>query len=122
MDILLVEDDTLVAETVCATIKKWNHNSMLAGTGRDAVSMAQEKTFDLALLDIMLPDGLGYEFIPELRKCQPGLKFITMTGYNTPEMEIEARAQGIHYYMAKPINFAELKAILDHMAQRQTSF
>ena len=107
---------------VRATMKKWNQNVLLAVTGQDAVSMAEKKTFDLVLLDIMLPDGLGYEFIPELRKHQPDIKIITMTGYNTPEMETEARAQGIHYYMAKPINFKELRAILDHMAQRQTSF
>ena len=118
MDILLVEDDTLVAETVSSTMKKWNHNVLWATGGRDAISMAQENTFDLILLDIMLPDGLGHEFIPDLRKHQPEIKIITMTGYNTPDMETEIRSQGIHYYMAKPISLKELKAILDHMAKR----
>ena len=80
--------------------------------------MAQEKTFDLVLLDIMLPDGLGHEFIPALRKHQPEIKIITMTGYSTPAMETEIRSQGIHYYMAKPISLKELKAILDHMSKK----
>ena len=119
MNILLVEDDALVAKMVKATMTKWNQKVLLASSGQAAVSMAGENTFDLVLLDIMLPDGLGYDFIPEIKKFQPDIKIITMTGYNTPEMETKARAQGINYYMAKPINLTELKSILDHLVKKK---
>ena len=87
MNILLIEDDALVAKMMGAAMKKWDQEVILATTGKAAVKEAGRKQFDLALLDIMLPDGFGYDFIPEIKKSQPDLKIITMTGYSTPEME-----------------------------------
>jgi len=118
MKILLVEDDALVAEVVCDTMKMWDQNVVLATTGRSAVRAAARRHFDLALLDIMLPDGTGDEFIPEIKRHQPDLRIVTMTGHNTPEMEKRVRRHGIAYYMAKPVDFKELKDIVDHISKK----
>ena len=91
----------------------------MATSGKAAVQAASRKQFDLALLDIMLPDGFGYDFIPEIKRNQPDLKIITMTGHSTPEMEKRVRKHGITYYMAKPVNFKELKDIVDHISKKQ---
>lgn len=118
MNILLVEDDANVAMMLCDNMTWWGHEVKLANSGKAAVNETARQRFDLALLDIMLPDGFGYEFIPEIRKSQPDLKIITMTGHNTPEMERRARKQGITYYMAKPVNIKELKIIVDHISKQ----
>ncbi len=118
MNILLVEDDALVAEMMSAAMKKWDQEVILATSGKAAVEAAGSKQFDLALLDIMLPDGFGYDFIPEIKRSQPDLKIITMTGHSTPEMEKRVRQHGITYYMAKPVNFKELKDIVDHISKK----
>ena len=118
MNILLVEDDALVAEMMSDAMKRWDQEVVLAVSGKAAVQAAGSQEFDLALLDIMLPDGFGYDFIPEIKKSQPDLKIITMTGHSTPEMEKRVRKHGIAYYMAKPVNFKELKDIVDHISRK----
>ena len=118
MRILLIEDDALTAEMMTDAMQKWNQEVVLATSGKSAVKVAGSRQFDLVLLDIMLPDGFGYDFIPKMRFNQPDLKIITMTGHNTPEMEKRVRQHGITYYMAKPVNFKELKDIVNHIATR----
>ncbi len=120
MNILLVEDDVTVAEIMSDTLQKWKQDVTLATSGTAAVNESGSQRFDLALLDIMLPDGFGYDFIPEIKRSQPDLKIITMTGCSTPEMEKRVRQHGITYYMAKPVNFKELKDIVDHISRKAT--
>ena len=118
MNILLVEDDALMAEMVGEAMRKWNQTVTLATSGKEAVQAAGDRSFDLALLDIVLPDGFGYDFIPGMRASQPDLKIVTMTGHSTPEMEKRVRRHGIAYYMAKPVSFQELKDIVDHISKK----
>jgi DNA-binding response OmpR family regulator len=121
MNILLVEDDPTAAQIMQDTMKLWQQDVVLATCGEAAVQATEQQQFDLVLLDIMLPDGFGYNFIPAIRKYQPDLKIITMTGNNTPEMEKRIREYGITYYMAKPVNFKELKDIINHIANKSAA-
>jgi len=54
------------------------------------------------LLDIYLPDCKGHELIPKFKEARPDMGIVTITGYNTRELELEVRQQGILYYMVKP--------------------
>ena len=118
MEILLVEDDVSNAQLITKAIENWNHHVELAETGKEALEKARKNIFDLALLDIMLPDILGYELIPEFKKYDSGIQIITMTGHNSPEMERKIRGYGITYYMTKPVSLYELKSIMNHMSKK----
>ena len=120
MNILLVEDDVTVAELVSDIMERWGQSVTLADSGKAALIEAGRQPFDMALIDIMLPDGFGYDFLPEIKRRQPDLKIITMTGCSTPEMEKRARQQGIAYYMAKPVNIGELRDIVEHLSGKQS--
>jgi len=119
MDILIVEDDISAGTLIFQSVKQWGHHVELTDTGEEALKKVRQKTFDLILLDVMLPDGFGYEKIPDYKTYQPDVNIIVMTGYNTPEMERTVREFGITYYMAKPININELKDILDHLSNKR---
>lgn len=116
MQILLVEDDVSSAKMISKAIRRWDHHVALAETGKKAVEKAKRNPFDLVLLDIMLPDVVGYELIPEFKRYDSGIQIITMTGHNTPEMERKIRGYGITYYMTKPVLLHELESILDHLS------
>jgi len=118
MEILLVEDDVNLAKTLSEVIENWEHPVDVATTGKEAVVKVKNKWFDLILLDIFLPDVMGYELIPEFKKYCSWINIITMTGYNTPEMEKKIRGYGIAYYMAKPVSYRELKSILVHLSAK----
>ncbi|MDY6903949.1 MAG: response regulator [Thermodesulfobacteriota bacterium] len=119
MNILIVDDDTTLAQALDRALKRWGHFVDTVGTGHDAAGIIQDRQYDLILLDIFLPDGKGYEWIPMFKHQEPGRYIITMTGYNTPEMEKKVRSYGIAYYMAKPVSKNELKLIIDHLSNKQ---
>jgi len=115
MHILLVEDDEMISELVMATMKNWGQRIVLATAKREARLKIETSRFDLVLLDMMLPDGFGYELIPEIKQTSPQSNIITMTGHNNPELEKTVRGLGVTYYLLKPIDFDELKSIIDHI-------
>lgn len=119
MNILLIEDEALVGDLLVTALKDWHQKTVWVTTKKEALSKIEEDRFDMTLLDIMLPDGFGYDIIPEIKRLQPEINIITMTGYNTPEMEKTIREFGISYYMAKPVNLKELKHIIDHFVTKQ---
>jgi DNA-binding NtrC family response regulator len=119
MNILLVEDDRAVSSVLAEIIHRWGYGVENAGTCKHALMKISENRFDLVLLDVFLPDGKGHELIPRIRELWPTVGIITMTGYNSRELETEIRKQGVLYYMIKPFNTKCLKDLLDHIAQKQ---
>ena len=119
MNVLVVEDDDSNAEPIAGIIKAWDHKVEVSGTGKDALEKARRKHFDLVLLDIFLPDCKGHDLIPQLRDIWPDRGIVTMTGYNSRELELEVRQQRILYYMIKPFETKHLKTLLDHISRKR---
>ena len=119
MNILVVEDDVSEAEAIKESIEVLNHNGETAGTGQDALIKIRQKRFDLVLLDIYLPDCKGHKLIPQFKEVWPDIGIVTMTGYNTRELEWEVRQQGIIYYMIKPFKIKEIGEVLDHISKKR---
>ena len=118
MKILLVEDDPFVSELLKTNIEKWRHEGAVADNGKDAVEMVRNEKFDLVILDIFLPDCKGHELIPQFKAVDPKIGVITITGYNSRELELEIRRHGILHYLIKPVDLKTLKTIVDHIAQK----
>lgn len=115
MKILIIEDSKEVSDPLMLILKKWGHHVTLAQTGEEALKIVTLEMFDLILLDIYLPDGMGYDLIPKLKDQWSGMDIITMTGHSSRETEEKTRQQGILYYMVKPVNLEELKSIITHL-------
>jgi DNA-binding response OmpR family regulator len=115
--ILIIEDTDQVSKFLKLKIEKWGHKAIVAETGKEALDIIETEIFDLILLDIFLPDTIAYDLIPKLKKGWSGMEIITMTGHSSRDVEKKVRRQGILYYMVKPIDLAELKSILQHMAK-----
>ncbi len=71
------------------------------------------------LLDIQLPDCKGDELIPQFKEIWPDIGVVTMTDYNSRELELEVRQKGILFYMIKPFSKKVLKEILDHISKKK---
>jgi len=104
---------------IAENIERWGHRVETAGTGEDALERVRQKRFDLVLLDIFLPDCKGHELIPQFKETWPETGVVTMTGYNTRDLEWEVRQHGIIYYMTKPFRMEELKEIFDHISKKK---
>jgi DNA-binding response OmpR family regulator len=118
MDILIVKDNDAVTTVLTESIQHWGYSAENADTCKDALDKVNQKRFDLILLDIFLPDGKGHHLIPQLKELWPTAGIIAMTGYNSRELEMEVREQGILYYMIKPFETKSLKELLDHISHK----
>ena len=116
MKVLVVENDRPLAEMLRQLIGEWGHSVEVSETGIRAMQKVAAEFFDMILLDIFLPDARGYELIPQIYRLHPETQIVTMTGYNSRDLERKVRKEGVLYFMEKPFDTKTLKQLIDHVA------
>lgn len=121
MKILLVEDETRLAEAVAASLSKKgiavDHTALLG----DAIELARQQTYDAILLDRRLPDGDGITFIPWLRSAGVVTPVIVLTARNEPAERVAGLDLGADDYLGKPFLMEELFARLRAVMRRPSA-
>ncbi len=106
---IMVIDDVLDAGILIKKIlERKGHNVSVFTEEEDAVEHVKGHKVDLAILDIKLKKMSGVELLEELRKIDPDLKVIMLTGYPTMETAQESLKLGASEYLLKPIDVDEL--------------
>ena len=107
--ILLVEDEGAIAEAVAFALRAEGHEAAHALTGRDALKLAAASAFDLAILDVGLPDIDGFALVRELRRGRE-LPVIFLTARASEAERVLGFELGADDYVAKPFSPRELVA------------
>lgn len=115
MNILIVDHDLSVTEKINKCLRGWGHRSEICSAGKKVLAKVRDKFFDLILLEVFLTDVKAVDLITQIKQIRPATRIITMTGFNSRELELKIRRQGILYYMIKPFEEAHLKSILDYI-------
>ncbi|MBI4358213.1 MAG: sigma-54-dependent Fis family transcriptional regulator [Candidatus Omnitrophica bacterium] len=110
--ILVVEDDPLVRDSIYEVLSLEKYQVAVAVNGKEGFARLGEKHFDVALVDLRLPDAPGIEFLKTAKERFPDLDMIMMTGFGTVETAVEAMKMGARDYLTKPINDDEIKLLL----------
>ncbi|UCF82413.1 MAG: response regulator [Desulfobacteraceae bacterium] len=92
------------SECVHRITEKSGHQIETVANGKELLATDKPKTFDLVFLNLFLQDMKGYELIPEIKKFWPESRIITVTEYNSRELEAKVRKERVIYYMLKPID------------------
>ena len=114
--LLLVEDDAIVADVVCALLRRAGHDVVHAPHGLAALAELDAGAFDLALVDLDLPgiDGIALASLVRARWPTP---LVALTARADPDAEPAARAAGMVAFLRKPVDGATLAgaiaAVLD---------
>lgn len=106
--ILVVEDERNVGSTLVERLRQEGFDVTWAMTSGDAELEIEARRFDLALMDVGLPDGSGFEVAAALRKTQPGTAIIFLTAFGSPEDRVRGLELGAEDYVVKPFHFKEL--------------
>lgn len=106
--ILLVDDDDDILFHYKNILSNNDFNVDCVSYGEQAVAKMKEKRYDLAILDIMLPDIRGDKLALELRAIDPNILLIFITGFSYMDYCIEALDIGISEILVKPITANEL--------------
>ncbi len=112
--ILIVDDDSSLRSALFRLLTKKNYQVITAQTKAEAIRFASiPQNFQLALVDLQLPDGNGLELIDMIRQTNPKCQFIVLTGFGTIEAAIEATKKGAFHFVTKPFNIEELMILVD---------
>jgi signal transduction histidine kinase/ActR/RegA family two-component response regulator len=106
--VLIVDDEIDVLELCERILKVKGYRVTTAHNGYEAVDLAAQKPFDLLLTDIKMPGMSGLDIARALKKSDPGVICIAMTGYGTIDMVLDALKLGIDEFILKPFTPEEL--------------
>jgi ActR/RegA family two-component response regulator/predicted DNA-binding transcriptional regulator len=108
--VLLVDDDETIRKTLTLALTREGFSVNTAPNGKQALKKSQLKHYDLALVDIRLPDMEGTKLLKMLRDKNPEIKEIIITGYPSIENAVQAVNDGADAYFVKPLNPPDLLA------------
>ncbi len=118
-NILIVEDDANIRETLSTLLQQKGYKTDTAKNGREAIQKSKTKYFNLALLDIKLPDMEGTKLLTTMHENLPKMMKIMITGYPSLENAVEALNLGADAYIIKPVEPAKLLALIEEKLEEQ---
>jgi DNA-binding response OmpR family regulator len=109
--ILVVEDDNDSREALVAMLETLGHQPTAFSSGKEALEKVGDSSFDIALLDIMMPEMNGYQLLEELRKVPAftEIPVIMVTAKDQDDEIIEGYQHGADYYITKPYTVRQLE-------------
>jgi DNA-binding response OmpR family regulator len=117
--ILIVEDDKNIRETIQSILQQSGYETDVAETGQEAEQKMKKKFYNLALLDIKLPDIEGTQLLSKVHESTPKTVKIMVTGYPSLENSIEALNFGADAYVTKPVKPAKLLNLIKEKLEKQ---
>jgi len=116
--ILILDDNVDAAQTLGALLGLAGHAVTLAHTGRQALDLAQREEFEIAFLDIGLPDMTGYDVARALRALPGGeaMRLVALSGWGAAADRARSREAGIDRHLTKPVTLQALAGALPGLA------
>jgi DNA-binding response OmpR family regulator len=116
MKVLLVDDEKKFAMMLSKRLALRGIDVDYVYTGEDALVMAENSRYDVAILDVKMPGIGGIELKRKLSGLAPGMKFIFLTGHGS-ETDFEIGSAEAAYYLAKPLQIEKLIEILHEVTE-----
>ncbi|NPV13787.1 response regulator [candidate division WOR-3 bacterium] len=117
--ILIVDDELDFANTISDILFAKGYQTLVASSGWEAMSLLEQTTPDVVLVDLQLPDTNGINLLPEIKKSAPNAEVVILTGHATLETAIQALHQGAFGYLRKPCSTDRLFLTLENALLRQ---
>jgi len=115
-----VEDDASIRETLSTILQQKGYNTDTAKNGQEAIQKSKAKFFNLALLDIKLPDIEGTKLLTTMHETLPKMTKIMITGYPSLENAVEALNHGATAYIIKPVKPEKLLNLIQEKLEEQS--
>ncbi len=116
--LLVIDDEESLAEFLRLLFEKEGYDVHTANSVAEARHQLGERTFDLVLCDILMPDGNGLELLKEIKAQSSGTAVIMMTAYASNKSAIEAMKLGAYNYISKPFDVEELVVVASRALEK----
>jgi len=117
--ILIVDDDESIRKVLTEILTEKGYHVEAVENGRKAILRTKQRFYNLALIDIRLPDIQGVELITKMHDTSPKMVKIIITGYPTLQNAIEALNRGADAYLIKPLDIEKTLKIIEEHLQKQ---
>ncbi|UCH74063.1 MAG: sigma-54-dependent Fis family transcriptional regulator [Rhodospirillales bacterium] len=113
LGVLIIEDEPRLAKNIRTYLNRCGFTAETSDSGLRGIAEAERFKPDIVLLDFNLPDLDGLEIMSRLRRLDPKVRIIMMTGEGSIELAVKAMKAGAHDYLTKPLVLKELKLLLE---------
>jgi DNA-binding NtrC family response regulator len=125
--ILIIEDEVLLAKSLCRSLAVKGHDCMTVTSAEDGLRLLEKTPVDIVLLDLQLPGMSGLEAIERIRHIDPDIVVIMATAYGTMATVVEAMRAGASDFLRKPLDTEEVaisigRAVADAKLRQTVSY
>ena len=117
--ILVVDDERGMREFLTIMLQKESHEVTSAANGREALEQIGQKTFDIVISDLKMPQLDGIDVLKTVKESAPETVVIMITAYASTETAVEAMKQGAYDYLTKPFKIEEVKLIVRNALEKR---
>jgi DNA-binding NtrC family response regulator len=118
--ILIVDDDENIRKVLTTILEEEGYVIESVDTAKKAIERTKRKAYNIALIDIRLPDMEGIELLTKMKDTTPKMRKIIITGYPTIQNAVEAVNRGADAYILKPFDMEKvLKKIAEELERQQ---
>lgn len=117
--VLFVDDERSLQEFMRTELPRLGHDVVVCPNGTTALQAIAAHTFDIAILDIRMPDMTGIDVLQRLKQVSPDTDAVMMTGYASEESMVQAMRLGACDYLRKPCKMSEIEAVLLRAADKK---
>ncbi len=119
MHILVCDDEDSQRELLAGFLKNLGYSVAAAANGKEAIEKNRTTSFDLAILDLKMPEIDGIETMKQMKSIDPQTYFIILTGFGTIESAVQAIKLGAYDYLSKPIDLNKLEMLIKRIYNEQ---
>lgn len=109
----MIDDDKSILRTFTRILQKNGYEIDIAETGKEAIEKSKKTHYDLALIDIRLPDMEGTDLLIKVQQTMHDTIKIMITGFPSLETGVKALDEGADAYLVKPVKPEELLALIE---------
>jgi two-component system response regulator HydG len=117
--VLIIDDDRFHAETLAEVLEKVGDQCTVATSGKAGADAIDRDEFDVVLTDLRMSGIDGLAIVRKVRQEQPEAEVVVMTGFGDVKTAVEAMKLGALHYLQKPLDMAEVRAIVQKAGERQ---
>ncbi|OPY69834.1 MAG: Transcriptional regulatory protein ZraR [Syntrophorhabdaceae bacterium PtaU1.Bin034] len=117
--VLIIDDEVRLAEAYKKQLVDEGMDVTTAASAGDALAIVPNRVFDVAVVDIKLPDGDGVELLLKLKQMEPTLEVIMLTGYASVNTAIQSMKLGAYDYLTKPCKLTELSNVIVKASEKK---
>lgn len=117
--ILVIDDEESIRRTVSMILQRAGYIVDAAENGKQAIEKAAANFYNLAIIDIRLPDMEGTELLTALKETRPKMVKIILTGFPALQNAVAAINKGVDAYLIKPVNTDEILRLIKELLDKQ---